>query len=40
MSLFEGTFTSVVKDKKLQGIHKTVETQVFLTVFCLEGSGS
>jgi hypothetical protein len=30
--LFEGTFTSVFKDKK--SCHKTVEIKVFLTFFC------
>jgi hypothetical protein len=28
--LFEGTFTSVFKDKKSQRIHKTVKSKVFL----------
>jgi hypothetical protein len=40
--LFEGTFTSFFKDKKLKRSHNTVEIKVFLTIFCLmiEESGS
>jgi hypothetical protein len=39
--LFEGTFTSVLKDKKSESIHKTVgEKKVFLTFLMMEGSGS
>jgi hypothetical protein len=31
--LFEGTFTSFLKDKKSKRSHKTVEIKVFLTIF-------
>jgi hypothetical protein len=31
--LFEGTFTSVFKDKKSKRSHKTVGIKVFLTIF-------
>jgi hypothetical protein len=31
--LFEGTFTSFFKDKKSKRSHKTVEIEVFLTIF-------
>jgi hypothetical protein len=31
--LFEGTFTSFFKDKKSKRSHKTVEINVFLTIF-------
>jgi hypothetical protein len=31
--LFEGTFTSFFKDKKLNRSHKTVGIKVFLTIF-------
>ncbi len=31
--LFEGTFTSFFKEKKLERSHRTVEIKVFLTVF-------
>ncbi len=39
--LFEGTFTSFLKDKKSKKRHKTVEIKVFSYYFCLmiEGSG-
>jgi hypothetical protein len=30
---FEGTFTSLFKDKKSKRSHKTVGTKVFLTIF-------
>jgi hypothetical protein len=30
--LFEGTFTSIFKDKKSKRSHKTVEIKVFLTI--------
>ncbi len=31
--LFEGTFTSFVKEKKSKRSHKTVEIKVFLSIF-------
>ncbi len=31
--LFEGTFTSFIKDKRSKRSHKTVEIKVFLTIF-------